>query len=140
MYFGLRVTRGHVNIQHLTKTAQLDFDSLDVLIRVFLRSLRHDIIRCIENISAGNVRHALDLVRAFFGSGHVDTQKIITKWREEGGYNIPIHEFQRAMIYGDSVQFDPTRSPIANLFDISGSTPENTFFSPYCWPLAGSGS
>jgi len=96
MHFGLRVTRGHVNIQHLTKTAQLDFDSLEVLIRVFLHSLRYDIIRCIENISAGNVRNALDLVRAFFGSGHVDTQKIITTWREEHGYNIPIHEFQRA--------------------------------------------
>ena len=107
IYFGLRVTRGHVNISDLTKTAQLDFDSLDVLIQVFLRSLKNDIIRCIENISAGNVRNALDLVRALLRSGRIKTQKIINTWREEGSYNIPIHrvstghDLRRTIIQSD---------------------------------------
>lgn len=129
LYFGLRVTSGKFAIDEVVKTAQLDFTSLDVLIRVFLRSMRDETIKCIENIAAGNVRLALELVRSFFGSGHVDTQKIIAKVRE-GGYLIPLHEFQRAIIYGDNVHYDPTRSPIANLFDVSSLDPREHFLQP----------
>ena len=120
LYFGLRVTGGGVSGIDMSSIAQFDVTSLSTLLKVFLRSLRvrDDILRCLENISGGNVRLALELVRGFFGSGHVDTEKILYKVHE-GGYVIPLHEFQRALIYGDNVHFDPSRSPVANLFDIS---------------------
>jgi len=127
LYFGLRVTSGRVAIGELARTAQLDFTSLDILIRSFLRSLQDEMIRCIENIAAGNVRVALELVRGFFGSGHVDTQKIIAKG---AGYVVPLHEFQRAIIYGDNVHYDPSRSPIANVFDISSLDSREHFLQP----------
>jgi GTPase SAR1 family protein len=111
LIFGLRVTGGQIPLGQAVRGANLDFSSLEVLLKVFLRSTtrdefstrRDDLLRCVENIASGNVRLALELVRGFFGSGHVDTQKIITKFREEGGYIIPLHEFQRAIIYGDNI-------------------------------------
>ena len=69
-------------------------------------------------MSAGNVRIALDRVKGFLGSGHVDTEKIIQTF-EDGGYIIALHEVLRAVIYGDSIHYEPDRSPIANLFDLS---------------------
>jgi hypothetical protein len=92
--------------------------------------MKKDILRCIENVAAGNVRLALELVRSFFGSGHVDTEKILYKVQYEGGYTIPIHEFQRAIIFGDYVHYDPGRSPIANLFDISTVDTKEHFLQP----------
>lgn len=37
----------------------------------------------------------------------------------QGDYSIALHEFLRAIIYGDTEYYDPTASPIANLFDVS---------------------
>jgi hypothetical protein len=76
-------------------------------------------------------KRALDtLGRCFLGSGHVDTQKIITKVRDEGGYLVPLHEFQRAIIYGDNTHYDPTRSPIANTLHITTPDPKEHFLQP----------
>jgi hypothetical protein len=122
LLFGLKVARGRLPVDAFLQAATGDLVSLQVLLEVFLRSVRKrdDLLKCVENMSAGNVRLALELVRGFFGSGHVDKQKVINLVRDEGGYTVPIHEFQRAIIYGDSTHYDPDRSPIANLFDICG--------------------
>jgi hypothetical protein len=132
LYFGLRATAGSVPGIDLSSIAQFDVASLSTLMKVFLHSLRarNQILTCLENISSGNVRLALELVRGFFGSGHVDTEKILYKVNYEGGYTIPIHEFQRALIYGDNVHYDPSRSPVANLFDISSVDPKEHFLQP----------
>ena len=55
----------------------------------------------------------------FIGSGHVDTRKILGIYDRQGDYTIALHEFLRAIIYGDTEYYDPDVSPIANLFDIS---------------------
>jgi len=64
------------------------------------------------------VRKALDLLTKFVGSGHLDIRKILRIWRDESRYVIPLHEFLRALIYGDSVYYDPASSPVPNVFDI----------------------
>ena len=115
LYFGLNVTRGRVSITEFARTAQLDFASL-TSIRSFLRSLRDEMIRCIDNIAAGNVRVALELVRGFFGSGSCGHPE---DHRQGTRVLIPLHEFQRAIVYGDNVHYDPSRSRISNVFDIS---------------------
>jgi len=97
----------------------------------------------IDNMSGGNVREALRFVIAFIGSGHVNAEKIIEKhmgdkrrrellkkpshrrnpdqreFANSDGYVIPVHEFLRAVIYGDYAQYDPASSPICNVLDIS---------------------
>jgi hypothetical protein len=49
----------------------------------------------------------------------VDTRKILGIYERQGDYTIALHEFLRAIIYGDTEYYDPDASPIANLFDIS---------------------
>ena len=132
LLFGLKVARGKYPSDASLQAATSDIASLITLLEVFLRSIRsrQDVLVCVDNIAAGNVRLALELVKSFFGSGHVDTQKIVNIVQESGRYMIPIHEFQRAIIYGDNAHFDPSRSPIANLFDVSGLDVKEHFLQP----------
>jgi hypothetical protein len=102
-------------------------------LRDILQSLRdtmessNNIISCVDNLSGGDTRISLDIMRGFFGSGHVNTRKIA----ETPGYRIPVHEFIRAIIYGDYVHYDPAKSPlIANLFQVSSPDPKDHFLSP----------
>jgi len=130
--FGLRLASGEVPITSLPEGTKAKFHNLATIINAFQGSLEYssDLMEAIDNISAGNVRQALDLVKSFFGSGHVDTQKIIRIRAESGNYFVPIHEFLRAVIYGDNQHFDPTRSPVTNLFDISSNDPKEHFILP----------
>jgi hypothetical protein len=114
---------------------------LRVLIESFEKS--HDLMESIDNMSGGNVREALRFVIAFVGSGHVNAEKIIEKHEAErkqsdgkgnkeglgrqAGYVIPLHEFLRAVIYGDYAQYDPTSSPVCNVLDISSGDAREHF-------------
>lgn len=106
-------------------------DNFQTVIRSFLASLDRnpELLECIDNIAGGNVRLALDLVKGFFGSGHVDTRNIVEKFKN-GSYTVPLHEFIRATIYGDCVFYHPDRSPIANLFDVSSNDSREHFLLP----------
>lgn len=119
--FARRLTSGEIPIESLPGGVQIRLENLGRLISVFLDSLNQnsDLAECIDNIAGGNVRLALDIVRGFFGSGHVDTEKIIHIYDESGRYTIPLHEFLRAVIFGDAEYYDPDSSPVANLFDTS---------------------
>lgn len=64
------------------------------------------------------------------GSGHVDTEKILGIWRSGVRYVIPLHEFLRAIIYGDTEMYDPASSPVPNAFDISSRNPREHFAMP----------
>jgi hypothetical protein len=104
----------------------------DIIIRVFRSSLdeNKDIAEFIDNIAGGNVRLALDIVREFFGSGHVDTEKIIGIYERTRRYTIPLHELLRAVIFGNAEHYDPEQSPIVNLFDITYLDPKEHFLLP----------
>ena len=43
---------------------------------------------------------------------------------------MPLHEFLRAVTFGDTEYYDLERSPIANLFDISQVDPKEHFLTP----------
>ncbi len=129
--FGRRLTRGEVPLQSL-RDVNVQLRTLEIIIQVMLDSMyqRNELGELIDNIAGGNVRLALDLVRNFFGSGHVDTEKIVEIYVKEGGYLIPLHEFVRAVMYGDSVHYDPSRSYVGNLFDVSSADPKEHFILP----------
>lgn len=135
--FALKFTSGKIPIPALSSSISVNLSKLNAIIRSFLNSLERNngnnqLTEFIDNLCAGNIRLALDLVRDFFGSGHVDTEKIaeIQEAEEEQGeqgYIVPLHEFLRAVIYGDAAYYDPTQSPIANIFDVAYPDPREHF-------------
>jgi len=129
--FGLKITSGEMDIPNID-SVRVRAQSLDAIMHVFLETIARDssLIEFIDNISGGNIRQALEIVKMFFGSGHVDTQKIINKYQQNGSYFIPLHEFLRAVIYGDAEYYDPSRSVIANLFDVESLDPKEHFLLP----------
>ena len=110
----------------------LRINELRKIIYSFLKSIEYNenLMECIDNMVGGNMRLALDLVRGFFGSGHVDTKKIVDLTNDKYAYTVSLHEFLRAVIYGDAAHYDPDRSPVANLYDVSRNDPKEHFLLP----------
>lgn len=114
--------------------ARVDSSTLTGYIRMLEEAFQknHKLIEFIDNMSGGNVRLALDMVTRFVGSGHVDSRKIIYAIRNQGGYTLPLHEFLRAVIFGDSEYYEATRSPIANVFDVMSFDKREHFLFLIC--------
>jgi hypothetical protein len=129
--FALNVASGVVPLEG-HEGVKTRFPNLAAVIQVFRDSLkkRQELHESIDHIAGGNVRLALDLVKDFMGSGHVDTRKIVEIQEKEGQYIVPLHEFLRAVIFGDAQHYDPDRSPVANLFDISAPDGREHFLLP----------
>lgn len=135
--FAQKITRGE--IKATTLTGKIETSKLNSLLEVLKHSLNVNkgLLELIENISSGNIRKAIDLVKRFLGSGHVDTTKILKineKALEEGEspYRIPVHEFLRAIIFGDNVYYSSERSDVVNLFDISSKDLKEHFLPSIC--------
>lgn len=131
--FALKITSGDIKIKKLSNETSVKLEKLGSIIQVFINSLNYkdDLMQFIDNISAGNVRVALDLVKNFFGSGHVNTEKIIKIYDETGSYLIPLHEFLRAVIYGDNEYFNSQIfNNIYNVFEISTNDRKEHFIEP----------
>jgi hypothetical protein len=60
----------------------------------------------------------LDFTKRILCSGHLDTKKILNTIESSGSYYIPDYEGVKTLLFGDYMQFDPTKSPFINLFDI----------------------
>jgi len=101
---------------------------IEVLITSFKKS--HQLVEFIDNLSGGNTRRALDFLMTFVGSGHVNAEKILNIANEQGYYTISIHEFMRAVIFGDFEHYDPSASPVANIFDTSTPDGREHFLLP----------
>ena len=111
----------HVNLQNLLAY-------LEIIDYSFENNL--ELIEFVDNVCGGNIRLALDFIRTFIGSGHVHTDKMLHIFRESGKYNIALHEFERAVIYGDYRDYHASFSEITNLFDISGADGKEHFLAP----------
>jgi hypothetical protein len=118
--YALDQLKEHNRLSSFPEGLRLDSKSLVAYISALLSSFRNSqsLMEFIDNLSGGNVRQALEFIGAFVGSGHVNATKIL-QLTADGNYTIPVHEFMRAVIYGDHEYFDPSISPICNLFDIS---------------------
>jgi hypothetical protein len=103
---------------------------LDVLIKAF--DSDDALKEMLDNLSGGNVRQALDFLNAFVGSGYVSTRRILDIAEAAGNdvYTVPLHEFFRAITFGDAEHYDPSTSPIANLFDIVEDDGREHFLLP----------
>jgi hypothetical protein len=130
--FALKLASGELPIQSILGDTLVELRNLEAIIRVFLASLRRNrsLVEFIDNVSSGNVRTALDLVKGFFGSGHVNTAKIVEIYSNTHRYLVPLHEFMRGVIYGDNRYYDPQSSPVANVFDVARFDPREHFLLP----------
>lgn len=111
----------HLDLQDL-------LDYLKIIDYAFENNL--ELIEFVDNVCGGNIRLALDFIRVFVGSGHANTAKMLEIYRETGRYDIALHEFQRAVIFGDYRDYHPSFSEITNLFDISGADGREHFLAP----------
>jgi len=136
LWFAIKLASGEITIPIL---ADLNPAKIGVIMRSFVYSLEDnlDLLECLENIAGTNIRLALDLVRNFFGSGHVDTESILQRGDR---YRVPLHQFLRAVLYGDHEYYDPDRSPLANLFDVSQSAAREHFILPLLLAFLGAKS
>ncbi len=107
-------------------------DSLVRYIEVLLESFKksRQLVQFIDELSGGNTRRALDFLLTFIGSGHVNAEKFLSIANVQGYYTFSIHEFMRAVIYGDFEHYDPAASPVANIFDISSPDGREHFLLP----------
>lgn len=134
--FALQVATGELpylsNTSSGGHSATAEFHSVEALFRSFLKTIqkKEELIEAIDNISGGNVRRALNFVRQFFGSGHVNARKIVDIYRNNGMYWVPLHEFLRAIIFQDSRYYDPSTSPVGNLFHIQNPDAKEHFLKP----------
>ena len=130
LLFAQKITRGEIALSKLNNTTS--FSKLDILIQCFIDSLETNrfLFTFFENVSNGNIRKAIELIKKFFGSGHVNTEKIIDIIEETGTYTIPVHEMLRSVIYGDNEHYNPINSEITNLFDVRANEPKDHFTVP----------
>jgi hypothetical protein len=124
----------HPESRHQLMPTALDeqADRLAMYLKILARSFsrRPELLEFVENLSGGNIREALGFLNTFVGSGHVDTLKIFEIEEQDGDYLIALHEFVRAIIYGDHIHYTPQASPIANVLDTSTDDGRQHFLMP----------
>jgi len=110
----------------------VESESLQLFLEMLADNFRsnRDLLTLIDNLAGGNMRAALGFVAGFIGSGHIDTTKMLEITRNQQHYIIPLHEFLRALLFGDGVYYDPQSSPIANLFRITQPDGREHFLLP----------
>ena len=111
---------------------RVDLDDLLDYLKIVNRSFKSndELVEFVDNVCGGNIRLALEFIQVFVGSGHANTTKMLDIYRKERRYRVALHEFLRAVIYGDYRDYDPRFSEITNLFDISGMDGREHFLAP----------
>jgi hypothetical protein len=115
--------------QWLGWTAQSDDlrTYLSILEKSFQRNTRLQSL--LINLSGGNARRALDLLATFVQSPHANADSMIVR-NKKRDYLIPHHVFLRAVLLGSANHYQPSRSRVPNLFDISTADPREHFLLP----------
>lgn len=128
--FAQKITSGDIVLSKLD--GKTSFSKLHKLIQCFKDSMERnkELSSFIDNVSNGNIRKAIELIKKFFGSGHVDTEKILNITEYQGYYTIPVHEMLRSVIFGDNIYYNPNSSEIVNLFEVRSFDPKEHFIMP----------
>jgi len=117
--FALKVAEGKLPFEGLSGFS-IHVPTLSIYIKTLLSSLRNNaaLIELLENITGGNVRAVVELVRNFIGSPNVDSDKIIRIVEEGAGYVIPVHEFSKSALLGEYSHFHEDSSIAMNVYDV----------------------
>ena len=129
--FALNMAEGRIPIESL-RNIQVRLKNIATFIKALLYSLskNEELVEFLSNITAGNIRAVVDLVKNFIGSANVDAEKIIGIMEQQKRYRIPIHEFWKAALLGEYSYYDPVSSLALNLFDVRNPVPNEHFLLP----------
>jgi len=129
LHYALAKLRETGRLPTFPKGFTLGSDRLERYIGMLSKAFEHseELIELVDNLSNGNLRQALDFVAVFVGSGHVHTEKIFRILDDSGRYNLPRHEFLRAIMHGDNEHYDPRDALVLNIYDIAERDPREHF-------------
>jgi len=130
--FALQQLETTGRIESFPRGLTIDSRSLSVYLRMMIEAFQHNdrLKELVDNLSSGNIRQALDFVSTFVGSGYVSTERILDADRRGQLYTLPIHEFMRSILYGEAQYYDPRRSPVSNILDITTNDGKEHFLLP----------
>lgn len=130
LQFSIELAEGRIPIESLDGIS-VHLDSIALFLKALLYSLKRnkDITELLSNITGGNLREVLELVKGFIGSANVDSDKIIEIMRSNGEYMIPLHEFSKQALLGEYAHYDEKSSIAYNLFDVRYPDPKEHFLS-----------
>lgn len=117
--FSLDLAEGRMPLDRLAGIS-IRLDSIALFLRALIYSLKRsrDLREFLSNITGGNIREALELIRGFIGSPNVDSDKIIGIMEGDSEYVIPLHEFSKAALLGEYSHYDSKSSLALNVFDV----------------------
>lgn len=129
--FAVRVAEGEAAPAAL-EGVHLNIQSIVLFLRATLRSIRSNnrIKTFLGNITGGNTRLVIELITSFCGSPNVESERIVRIEKEQGGYQVPLHEFTKHALLGEYAYYNPLSSLVAcNVFDVSAPDPREHFLS-----------
>lgn len=128
LLYAIEIAKGELTNEDLNKVL-IRSDNLVTFLSSLVYSLdeNDELTEFISNITGGNVRQAIDIVKGFIGSPNVDAEKIISSTEKLGEYYIHIHEFSKSVLLGELSHFHDERSLAMNLFDVSQPDPKEHF-------------
>lgn len=117
--FSLDLAEGRLPLDRLDGIS-IRLDSIALFLRALIYSLKSskELGEFMSNITGGNIREVLELIKGVIGSPNVDSDKIIAIMESDGEYIIPLHEFSKAALLGEYSHYDSKSSLALNLFDI----------------------
>ena len=129
--FALRMSSGAVPVPHANDLV-VHTPNLSLFISALLNSLRYntELLELLSNITGGNIREVIELVKNFVGSPNVDSDKIIRIMETKGRYLIPVHEFSKSALLGDYSHYHEDSSLAMNIFDVKFPDKREHFLVP----------
>lgn len=117
--FSLDLAEGRLPLDRLDGIS-IRLDSIALFLRALIYSLKSskELGEFVSNITGGNIREVLELIKGVIGSPNVDSDKIIAIMESDGEYIIPLHEFSKAALLGEYSHYDAKSSLALNLFDV----------------------
>lgn len=118
--FALDMAEGQIPLETLD-FVRVNARSLAYFLKALIVSLDQSeaLQEFLVNITGGNIRAVIEFVTGFIGSPNVDAEKIIKHMEDQGSYVVPIHEFTKSALLGDSSHYNADTSLAMNVFDVS---------------------
>lgn len=129
--FSLDLAEGRLSLERLNGI-NLRLDSMSLFLKALIHSLKksRELSEFLANITGGNIREVLELIKGVIGSPNVDSDKIIGIMENDSEYIIPLHEFSKAALLGEYSHYDSKSSLALNLFDIRYPDKREHFLAP----------
>jgi energy-coupling factor transporter ATP-binding protein EcfA2 len=103
-------------------------------IRTFAHLLRQSLLHnkkrtrfFLESIAMGNLRRAMEIFSGFVTSGHTDADKMLSIYRYDDSYDIPLHEFIKSISLSEQRYYQSNLSAVLNLYSISDESRPSHF-------------